>query len=82
MPGMPPAYPPAGMMPYQHDDGPAAKRSRVEEDLVPEGMWLQRVQGAITVNVMTPQSDEWKLDETAVPISLDVTSPVRFYCIA
>lgn len=64
-------------MHHQQDDGPSAKRSRLEEDFEPEGVWLQRVQGNITVNVQTPQSDEWKLEMKTVPVSLDVASPVN-----
>lgn len=81
-PFMPPSalsnFPPHGMMMHhQQDDGPSAKRSRLEEDFEPEGVWLQRVQGNITVNVQTPQSDEWKLEMKTVPVSLDVASPVN-----
>jgi len=83
-PGMPPMGMPHGgfMLPPQPmDDGPPSKRPR-EETLEPEGQWLRKVSGQITVRLSTPQTDEWDLKGRTFDIQLDITSTVHLHnCI-
>lgn len=86
-PFMPPAAaippllppPPAMAPPSAFDEGPAAKRIRMEEDFEPEGIWLQRVHGHINVQIQTPPTSEWNLEGKTFNIGLDITSPVSLF---
>lgn len=61
------------------DDGPAAKRARTEDSLVPEGDWARRFGGPIKFQVAVPHvSDkpEWRLMGQTLTLTLPLTDPV------
>uniref|UniRef100_A0A183C8Y8 Ubiquitin-like domain-containing protein n=1 Tax=Globodera pallida TaxID=36090 RepID=A0A183C8Y8_GLOPA len=82
MPGMPPPgmmRPPHGAFmpppPSFGGDEPPNKRPR-EETLESEERWLQKVRGQITVQVCTPQNEEWNLKGDSIQVLLDISSSV------
>lgn len=68
----------APVIPQTQDEGPASKRFRPEESLESEEEWLKKVSGQITVNITTPQTQEWNLEGKIFKITLDITSMVIF----
>lgn len=61
------------------DDEPSAKRSRLEDNLEPEDVWIRRVQGNISIVLTTPVSSEWNLQGQTFGLSADITSSVSIY---
>ena len=75
MPAAPPVYMPP--MPPMEDDEPASKRSRIEENLIPEGEFLVRNVGPVTMKVSVPNmpdKPEWKCDSQMMSITLALNS--------
>jgi len=62
--------------PPDESNEPPNKRVRMEDSLEPEGKWLQKISGTISVNVSTPTSQEWSLEGKNIELSLDITSTV------
>ncbi|KAK4319739.1 hypothetical protein Pmani_009394 [Petrolisthes manimaculis] len=61
------------------DDGPAAKRARTEETLVPEMDWARRFNGPVKFQVIVPvvaDKPEWRLSGQTLTLSLPLTDPV------
>lgn len=69
--------PPMPMPPSS--DEQTAKRSRMEEILIPEHQWLHRVNGTTTIHVQTPHAEEWSLDVKKMSVHLEVTSQVWYW---
>lgn len=65
--------------PQTEDSGPATKRFRPEESLESEEEWLKKVSGQITLNITTPQTQEWNLEGKIFKVTLDITSMVIFF---
>ena len=85
-PAMPPAAPPVfmppapGQPPMMDEDEPASKRSRTEENLVPEGEFLARNPSPVTMKVAVPNmpdKPEWKLEGQMLSITLALTDTVN-----
>ncbi|XP_064080523.1 splicing factor 3A subunit 1-like [Macrobrachium nipponense] len=80
--GPPPPGPPMGGVvgvDKDDDEGPAAKRARTEDTLVPEEDWARRFPGPVKFQVAVPQvSDkpEWRLMGQTLSLTLPVTDPV------
>ncbi|KAI6207098.1 Splicing factor 3A subunit 1 [Aphelenchoides besseyi] len=55
---------------------PPFKRPRLEDQLESEAEWLAKVNGAITLTVITPVSTEWNLTGQPIQLSIDVKSTV------
>lgn len=53
-----------------------AKRPRVDDDLVPEGLWMQRVHGDINLFVNLPIA-EWKCPNRQEHIVINITSMIQ-----
>ena len=77
MPAAPPVYMPP--MPME-DDEPASKRSRIEENLIPEGEFLARNVSPVTMKVSVPNmpdKPEWKCDGQMMSVTLALTETVN-----
>ena len=77
MPAAPPVYMPP--MPME-DDEPASKRSRIEENLIPEGEFLARNVSPVTMKVAVPNmpdKPEWKCDGQMMSVTLALTETVN-----
>lgn len=74
-PGAPRFIPPP---PHVQDtfNQPPAKRARVEDDLIPEGLWMQRVNGEINIFANLPNATEWNCAGRQEPIQIDIASLV------
>merc|ERR1719228_2559050 len=62
------------------EDEPANKRSRTEENLIPENEFLARNLSPVTFKVMVPQmpdKPEWKLDGQILTLALQLTDTVN-----
>ncbi|XP_076067549.1 splicing factor 3a subunit 1 [Oratosquilla oratoria] len=79
-PGAPGTGPIGGKNPLEDgEDGPAAKRPRTEDSLVPEQEWARRFQGAIKFNVGVPvvaDKPEWRLSGQTLTLTLPITDPI------
>ena len=78
MPAAPPIYIQPGLA--MEDDEPAAKRSRTEENLIPEGEFLARNVSPVTMKVSVPNmpdKPEWKLEGQMLNVTLDLTETVN-----
>merc|ERR1719411_1988712 len=78
MPAAPPIYIQPGLA--MEDDEPAAKRSRTEENLIPEGEFLARNVSPVTMKVSVPNmpdKPEWKLEGQMLTITLGLTETVN-----
>ncbi|XP_049870646.1 splicing factor 3A subunit 1 isoform X2 [Pectinophora gossypiella] len=65
--------------PPEDEEGPAAKRPRTEDALEPEGSWLARHPGPVTLQVSVPslpERSEWRLDGRALALSLPLATSV------
>uniref|UniRef100_A0A1I8AKE3 Ubiquitin-like domain-containing protein n=1 Tax=Steinernema glaseri TaxID=37863 RepID=A0A1I8AKE3_9BILA len=62
--------------PFAADEGPSSKRARLESELEPEEVWLQKVSGSIVVQIQTPVSSEWKLTGNSLYLNVDVTETI------
>jgi len=74
----PPVFMHQGQM--MDDDEPAAKRSRTEENLIPEGEFLARNHSPVTMKVSVPNMPdkaEWKLEGQMLTITLGLTETVN-----
>ncbi|XP_071528382.1 splicing factor 3A subunit 1 [Panulirus ornatus] len=61
------------------DEGPAAKRARTEETLVPEAEWTRRFSGPVKFQVAVPvvaDKPEWRLAGQTLSLTLPLTDPV------
>merc|ERR1719232_2356186 len=77
MPAAPTVYMPP--MPME-DDEPASKRSRIEENLIPEGEFLARNVSPVTMKVSVPNmpdKPEWKCDGQMMSVTLALTETVN-----
>jgi len=64
----------------QDEDEPPGKRSRTEENLVPEGEFLARNPGPVTFKVAIPampDKPEWKLEGQQLSLTLPLTESVN-----
>lgn len=92
MASQPQPAPPAGSQPgvgggmgnmgagdKDEDEGPAAKRARTEETLVPEAEWTRRFSGPVKFQVAVPvvtDKPEWRLSGQTLTLTLPLTDPV------
>lgn len=70
-PEMPPSLPP--------DDEPPSKKSKTEENLIPEAEFLAKNKGPVTVRVQVPGAQEkveWKLNGQVLTLTLPLTDTV------
>jgi splicing factor 3A subunit 1 len=78
--GMVPGGPPRFIPPPPHVQDafnqPPAKRARVEDDLIPAGLWMQKVNGEINVLASLPNASEWNCTARQEAFPLDITSLV------
>ncbi|MGH0139740.1 UNVERIFIED_CONTAM: hypothetical protein FKN15_028633 [Acipenser sinensis] len=71
---MPPARPPP-----PHDDEPASKKMKSEDNLIPEEEFLRRNKAPVTVKVQVPNMQdktEWKLNGQLLTFTLPLTDQV------
>ncbi|XP_041356124.1 splicing factor 3A subunit 1-like [Gigantopelta aegis] len=71
---MPPRPPPP-----PHDDEPLAKKTKTEENLMPEEIFLKRNKGPVRFKVMVPHvtdKPEWKLNGQKLDFTLPLTDTV------
>ena len=76
-PPAPPVFMQSQMM---DDDEPASKRSRTEENLIPEGEFLARNPGPVTMKISVPSipdKPEWKCDGQMMTLTLALTETVN-----
>lgn len=59
------------------DDGPSSKRPRLEENLEPEEVWVRKVQGTISILLISPVSSEWNLEGQTFGLNAAITSSVN-----
>jgi len=74
----PPVFMHQGQM--MDDDEPLAKRSRTEENLIPEGQFLAQNHSPVTMKVAVPNMPdkaEWKLEGQMLTITLGLTETVN-----
>lgn len=60
-------------------DEPPSKKSRTEDHLIEEGVFLQRHKGPVTIQVQCPtlaEKSEWKLNGQIVAMQLQLTDAV------
>ncbi|XP_041084244.1 splicing factor 3A subunit 1-like [Polyodon spathula] len=72
---MPPARPP----PPPHEDEPASKKMKSEDNLIPEEEFLHRNKAPVTVKVQVPNMQdktEWKLNGQLLTFTLPLTDQV------
>ncbi|XP_041079348.1 splicing factor 3A subunit 1 [Polyodon spathula] len=72
---MPPARPP----PPPHEDEPASKKMKSEDNLIPEEEFLRRNKAPVTVKVQVPNMQdktEWKLNGQLLTFTLPLTDQV------
>uniref|UniRef100_A0A914YRS9 Splicing factor 3A subunit 1 n=1 Tax=Panagrolaimus superbus TaxID=310955 RepID=A0A914YRS9_9BILA len=78
--GMIPGGPPRFIPPPPHVQDafnqPPAKRARVEDDLIPAGLWMQKVNGDINILASLPNASEWNCTARQEQLPLDITSLV------
>ena len=78
VPPAPPVYIQGSAM--MEDDEPPNKRSRTEENLVPEDQFLARNPGPVTLSVAVPNvpdKPEWKLEGQMMSLTLALTETVN-----
>jgi len=56
---------------------PPAKRARVEDDLVPENLWIQKYGTSLSILVSLPNAAEWNCNGGQEQIELPMTSKVN-----
>ena len=79
VPPAPPVYI-QGSAAIMEEDEPPNKRSRTEENLIPEDQFLARNPGPVTLSVAVPSvpdKPEWKLDGQMMSLSLPLTETVN-----
>jgi len=77
-PTAPPVYIQHGQV--LDEDEPASKRSRTEENLIPEGEFLARNVSPVTMSIAVPNmpdKPEWKCDGQMLSITLSLTETVN-----
>jgi len=80
-PMMPPVMRPALSTSSGHDgsDEPAAKKTKTEEQLVPEQLFLSQHPGPVTFRIQVPnvtEKSEWKLNGQQFNVTLPITDNV------
>lgn len=61
------------------DDEPPNKKTRSEDHLVPETVFLQRHSGPVTIQIQVPnmmEKSEWRLNGQTIPVTLVLTDNI------
>ena len=73
VPGAPRFIPPP---PHVQDafNQPPPKRARVEDDLIPAGLWMQKVSGTVNIILSLPNAPEWNCNARQEQIQCDISA--------
>lgn len=77
---MPPNLAPAPPVMDMTEDEPASKKSRQEDSLVPEDVFMQHHKSPITIQVQVPTSSdkpEWKLNGQLLSINIGLADTIQ-----